>query len=74
MTRMKKRFTIAERQSIMLRIEERCSSDISPTVRAYGAENDFVTIVAWPVIGARCEWSWESADRLSKTGGTFRFK
>jgi len=68
-----KTYSIAERDSIMERIRERCSTNSSPKAEAMGRFNDVVTIVEYPYPeNARYAFfSWATADFISRRGGTF---
>ncbi len=68
---MKHPITDAERCAIMERINERCSTNISVRAMTAGRSEPFLTVWAYPYDGRRAEFSWDTARRLSLTGGRF---
>ena len=73
MSRKANQYLDAERCAIMERIEERCSTNISPKADARGRSDDFVTVYAYPFqVGMPCaQFTWSTADHITKT--TLRF-
>jgi hypothetical protein len=63
----------AERCAIMERIRERCSTNLSPRAECSGRQNNYLEVCAWPYQPGypRAEFSWSTADKISREGGRF---
>jgi len=67
------KYTDAEKEAIIERIRECCSTSVSLGAEAKGRKDDYVTVMAYPFQeGCPCaHFSWETAKRIALKGGKF---